>query len=1147
MKFIHLHNHSDYSILDGAIPIDKLISKAKELKMPGVAMTDHGNMFGAIDFYQKASKEGIKPIIGQEFYVTTGSRFDKAQGRQGNEKSKHLILLAKNQIGYKNLLKLSSIGYLEGFYYKPRIDLEVLEKHRDGLVCSTACIQGEVPQLIINGQLKEAANAAGRLQELFGKEHFYLEMQDHGIPEQKIVNVELIKISNKLNIPLIATNDCHYLNMNDASYHDVLICVQTGKTLEDKNRLKLSSNQFYFKTPQEMHSLFSDFPDALSNTYQIYEMINLKLTLGDAILPNFDVPDGFTLDLYLEHLVYIGAKERFNNSIPGDVLSRIKFELSVITGMNFSGYFLIVWDFIKYAKKNNIPVGPGRGSAAGSMVSYCLKITDLNPLKYNLLFERFLNPDRNEMPDMDIDFCAVRREEVIDYVKQKYGEDHVSQIITFNKLKAKAVIKDVARVMNIPFSEANSLSKFITEDSLQRALEKSEKLKSFYSESPMGKKLIEISMALEGLIRSAGKHAAGIIISKGPLSEYVPLYKDTKDGSITSQYEKKSLEAAGLVKMDFLGLKNLTIINRCLNFIDRNNDNRIDIDIIPLDDEKTFTLLQRAETDGVFQLESPGMQNILRKMGPTNFEDIIAVVALYRPGPLGSGMVDDYIERKKNPKKIKYLHPVLEPILKDTLGVIIYQEQVMLISQAMGGFVLSEADQLRKAMSKKIPEKIKQMKDKFMEGASVKNINKKVAEKIFSLIEKFGEYGFNKSHSAAYAMVSYQTAYLKAHYSIEFMTALLSVQEDKQEDIKRYINVCRNNGIQILPPDILYSDLSFTIEGNAIRFGMSAIKGVGEKAIKAILHARKKKGGFNSLEDFFKKIDINTVNKGVIESFIKAGALDSLDKNRASLFLSIDRIIEITKRFQEDKESGQGNLFSFNNSGDDAVGVKFDLMKCYNWTDSDKLRYEKEVLSVYLSGHPLEKYEKEIKNSSSISVSDITNTNCKDEKIVNGVINQLKIKSSKNGKKFAVGKIEDIDGSIDVLFFPNTYLEFKNLIIEDEPVLIKGRIEFEEDIPQKIIATEVRTLKEIRIKSIAAIHIKLHSVKIDDIFLNNLKDIIDKYNGNCPVFFDIKEKENIEQTVKAHHTYNIFPSDAFISELAQVVGSRSIYYSYRNF
>ncbi|MDY6968259.1 MAG: DNA polymerase III subunit alpha, partial [Spirochaetota bacterium] len=1069
MDFIHLHNHSDYSILDGAITVKNLVSKTVEMGMPGVALTDHGNMFGAIEFYQLAKQSGIKPIIGQEFYIAPRSRLEKDHTKDESSSSFHLLLLAQNLTGYKNLMKLSSDGYIDGFYYKPRIDMEILEKHSAGLICSTACLKGEVSTLIIKDKIKQASNLAGKFKEIFGRDNYYLELQDHGIPEQRKANAELVNISKSLDIPLIATNDCHYPEKKDALFHEILLCIQTGKTMEDKKRMRFSSDQFYFKSPDEMQSLFSDYPEALTNTVRLMDMIDLDLNLGNSILPNFKVPEGYDLDSYLKELVYKGAADRFGKDIPEEVKKRIDYELSVIINMKFSGYFLIVWDFINYANRAGIPVGPGRGSAAGSMVSYCLDVTQLDPMRYNLLFERFLNPDRNEMPDMDIDFCAEKREEIIKYVKEKYGGDErVSQIITFNKMKAKAVVKDVARALNIPFSEANQISKMITEETLPESLLKSKELKKLFKENEKVKELIDSSLVLEGLIRSAGKHAAGVVISKESLTEYVPLYKDS-DGVISTQFEKMSLESAGLVKMDILGLKNLTIIDKCLELIKRNRNIVIDIKKIPLDDRNTFELLQRADTNGVFQLESSGMQNILLKMGATEFEDIIAIVALFRPGPLDSGMVDDYIRRKRNPDDVSYQHEILEPILKDTLGVVVYQEQVMLISQRMGGFTLSEADKLRKAMSKKNPEGIDELEEKFLNGAKEKGINIKIAKNIFTMMKKFGRYGFNKSHSAAYAMVTYQTAYLKANYPLEYMAALLSAQQDNQTDIIKYINDCKFRDIQIFLPDVNSSEMDFTIEGNSVRFGLSAIKGVGEKAIESILNARNRMGSFKTIKDFLEKIDQLSVNRGVFESLIKAGAFDPIYNNRASLFVSVDKLIETAKQLQQDKASGQGNLFDFMNENNSRSGNNgIELADISDWESNEKLAYEKEVLGIYISGHPLLKYDKEIQDLPCTTISELLEKKTNGETPVIGIMNDLKIKASKNGNRFAEGIIEDMGGVVSALIFNKILTLHEELLICDEPLIFKGNMEFEDDKPMKYIVNSVQTLKEYRFNSISA-------------------------------------------------------------------------------
>ncbi len=1145
MDFVHLHTHSDYSILDGAVTVSKLVERSLELGMPAVALTDHGNMFGAIEFYQQARKAGIKPIIGQEFYVAPGSRFKKEICRDsGEEVAYHLILLAKDNTGYRNLMKLSSIGYTEGFYYKPRIDMEVLEKHSQGLIASSACIAGQIPVNIIKGCPDEARKLAGIYNEIFGKDNFYLEMQYHGIKEQEIVNAELVRMSADLDIPLIATNDVHYLNREDAYSHELLLCVQTGKTMSDTNRMRFSSDSFYFKTLDEMRMVFADYPDALFNTCKIADMVDVEIELGKPVLPNFEVPDGFSLDSYLRHLVNQGVPSRYGANVSDKVRSRIDYELNLITKMKFSGYFLIVWDFINYARKQGIPVGPGRGSAAGSIVSYCLGITALDPLKYDLLFERFLNPDRNEMPDMDIDFCADRREEVIDYVKSKYGENQVSQIITFNKMKAKAVVKDVARALDVPFSEANEISKFIMEDSLEKSLNKSPELKKFASDE-RGKQLIEISLKLEGLNRSAGKHAAGVVISKGELTDFVPLYKD-KDGSISSQYEKDTLEQAGLVKMDFLGLKNLTIINRCLELIKERTGEDLHIENIPLDDLETYKLLQQADTKGIFQLESSGMQNILHRLGPTTFEDIIAIVALFRPGPLGSGMVDDFIARKKRPDQVRYLHPTLEPILRDTLGVVVYQEQVMLISQVIAGFTLPEADKLRKAMGKKIGHIIDELEAKFLAGAEKNRIDKSIAEELYSMIKKFGEYGFNKSHSAAYALVTYQTAYLKAHYRIEYMTALLSAQPDKQEDVIQYINDCRENGIKVLSPSINRSFYDFSIEGDCIRFGFGAIKGLGSKAIENIIETRQRVGEFKTLRKFLENVGLSVVNKGVLESLIKSGAFDEIHTNRAQLFESIDLILDLARKYQEDIASGQGDLFSMDTSIDNSRIVD-DLPFIKEWNDNIKLGFEKDVLGLYFSGHPLGRYQKEISSFPSYTLSEITEEHADREISIVGILSNVSIRrAQKSGKNYATAVFEDLEGSVEVLIFSRVLDKFNDLINSTEPVMVTGRVEFEGDRARKIIASGFKSLKEVRRDAVAAIHIKLDSLGVDDDVIGGIKNIIEKHKGNCPLYFHIKDSKETK-IIRAHSSFSIKPSEMFISDLSAYVGQDSIRYSFNNY
>jgi len=1141
MDFVHLHTHTDYSMLDGAITLDRLLGKVTDMGMPAVAVTDHGNMFCAIEFYKKANSAGVKPIIGEEFYVAPDSRLSREGGKgRGGNTAYHLVVLAKNNTGYQNLMKLSSIGYTEGFYYKPRIDFEVLEKYSEGLIVSSACIGGQIPSLIINNKYDQARELAGKYKDLFGKENFYLELQYHGIKEQKTANEGLIKLASELDLDLIATNDAHYLNREDAYSHEVLLCAQTGKTMSDENRMRFSSDEFYFKSLDEMRAIFADYPDALFNTCKIADMIDVKLDLGNPVLPEFEVPEGYNLNTYLRHLVEVGAHKLYGEVLSDEVRERIDYELSVIENMDFPGYFLIVWDFIHYAKKVGIPTGPGRGSAAGSIVSYCLEITLLDPLKYNLLFERFLNPDRIEMPDMDLDFCGDRREEVIDYVKEKYGYDKVSQIITFNKMKAKAVVKDVARALDVPYSEANEISKMIEEDTLKKSFETSPELKKMAS-SNEGKELIDISLKLEGLTRSAGKHAAGVVISRGPLTDYVPLYKD-KDGSISSQYEKTTLEEAGLVKMDFLGLKNLTIIDSCLKLIEKHQGLKIDINNIPLDDEPTYKLLQRADTKGVFQLESSGMQNILRRLGPTEFEDIIAIVALYRPGPLGSGMTEDFIQRKKDPALVQYPHECLEPVLKDTLGVIVYQEQVMLISQIFAGFTLPEADKLRKAMGKKKMDIIDALEEKFISGAREKKMDVKLAHELYDSIKKFGEYGFNKSHSAAYALVTYQTAYLKAHYMTEYMTALISAQPDRQDDVIQYINDSREKGIKVLPPSVNSSYYDFTIEDGKIRFGFGAIKGMGEKAIENIVDVRESIGSYSTLREFLEKIDLSVTNKGVVESLIKSGSLDELHPNRAQLLNSLDLLIDLAKQYQKDIETGQGDLFCMGEEGQ-THDVKDDLPGSEEWKDSVKLGYEKDVLGLFLTGHPLSKFEKEIASFPSYTISELTEDYCGKDVSIVGVISDMSIRRAKSGKLYGLGKFEDLGGSIEVLVFSRTIDKNKDILESSEPVVITGKIEYEGDRAQKIIMNSVRLLKEVRREAVSGVHVKFDSLGVDDVVINSLKNVVENHKGECPLFFHVK-KDNESSVIRAHSTFNISPSEDFVQDISSVLGHDSVRYSF---
>ena len=939
--FVHLHLHTEYSLLDGAISLDNLIKKALDLKMPAVAVTDHGNLFSALDFYLKAMKAGIKPIIGCEIYIAPGSRFNKtAPAGQNEEASYHLILLARNKDGYKNLVKLVTSAYLEGFYYKPRIDKELLEKHHEGLIALSACLGGEIPSLLIQNRYEDAKKTALEYERVLGKDNFYLELQDNGIPEQEQVNRELIKLNKDTGIPLVATNDCHYLDMEDHKAHDALLCIQTGKTVKDANRLRFSSETFYMKTPEEMKKAFSHVPEAIANTVKIAERCNMEMELGKYHLPHFPVPEGLTREDYMADLARKGLEERFieieavrgQNSIDKTKYSeRLESEIAMLNKMGFAGYFLIVWDFIRYAKDHDIPVGPGRGSAAGSLVAYCLRITDLDPLPYNLLFERFLNPERISMPDIDVDFCMDRRDEVLKYVTEKYGQDHVTQIITYGTMLAKGVIRDVGRVLDIPYIEVDKVAKLVPNAlgiTLAKAMEQEPKLREIQKKDARMAELMEIALLLEGQVRHASKHAAGVVISQLPLTEYLPLFKTPKD-EITTQFDMKGVEKIGLVKFDFLGLRTLTVIHKAVETINERlakaplaATERFSINTIPFDDAKSFELLSRGETAGVFQLESSGMRDIVIKMKPQCFEDLIALVALYRPGPLQSGMVDDFIKRKKGATKITYELPELEPILKDTYGVIVYQEQVMQIARTLAGYSLGGADLLRRAMGKKDPEVMAKEKVPFLKGAEKQHVNLKKAEAIFDLMAKFAEYGFNKSHSAAYALVSYQTTFLKAHYPVDYMAALLTSEVQDTDKVVKYIYESRLMGINILPPDVNDSRWDFSvIEAHdreniepgsnigSIRFGLAAVKNVGSSAIEAMIEARESKGAYTSLADFCKKVDQRRVNRRVIEALIKCGAFDLTGARRSQMMDGIDMMMDQAAKHQEQESVGQFSIF----------------------------------------------------------------------------------------------------------------------------------------------------------------------------------------------------------------------------------------------
>ncbi len=1055
--FVHLHNHTAYSLLDGASKIQELLKRAKELNMPALAITDHGVMYGVVDFYKACKKEGIKPIIGCEVYVAPRTRFDRQAGL--DDSAYHLILLVKNEVGYRNLSRLESLASLEGFYYKPRVDRELLAQYHDGLIALSGCMAGEVAQKILQEDLDGAREAALWYRDTFGAENYYFEVQNHGIHEQMQINYHLDLLGRELGIPLVATNDNHYVYAEDAKTQDVMMCIQMGKTLDDVNRMRFDSNNFYLKSYDEMQQVLGDYPEALTNTLKIAEQCNFDFVFGENHMPIFDVPEGYTLDSYFEELCRKEIATRYQ-PVTEAVMQRLEYELSVIKQMGYSGYFLIVWDFIRFARERGIYVGPGRGSAAGSIVSYALHITDIDPLKYDLLFERFLNPERVSMPDIDIDFCYERRGEVIDYVIEKYGQDHVCQIITFGTMAARGAIRDVGRVMSVPITTVNKVAKAIPNElgmTIEKALNASQELRNYCEEDPQIAELIATAQKLEGLPRHAGTHAAGVVISKEPLDHYLPLQKSAECGVIT-QFAKENVEEIGLLKMDFLGLRTLTVINKAVDMIQQNHGVVVDFNQMPMDDAATYQLLCDGDSIGVFQLESNGLRAIMRELQPNDLEDIIALVALYRPGPLNSGMAEDFIERKHGRKEIEYLHPLLEPILQPTYGVILYQEQVMRIASDLAGFSLGQADMLRRAMGKKKPEIIAAMKQDFMDGAEKNNVERSVAAKVFELIEYFAGYGFNKSHSAAYAIVAYQTAYLKAQYPVEFMAALLTSIMDSADRVSFYIAECKRMGIAVLTPDVNESQESFTVANGRIRFGLAAMKNVGKGAMQSIIQVRNEEGPFTSLQDFCARVDLGQVNKRMIENLIKGGAFDSVVGNKRQLLEILDQCLEQGNEIRRSKNSAQMSLFDFaEETGLTSRYAPIPLPDMPDFSSQELLAMEKQILGLYVSGHPLDDYTQVLAEKTSATLAELTEEQDQQRVILGGMINTFKINTTKRGDTMATCQFEDLTGTIDMLVFPKTFVRYREMIQKDAIVLIKGRYLAQEDNP-KLSADEILPL-----------------------------------------------------------------------------------------
>lgn len=1094
-EFVHLHVHTNYSLLDGACEINQLAKRLLELGMRSIAITDHGVMYGVVDFYKIMRSNNIKPIIGCEVYTAVRSMDNREHGI--DDEQFHLVLLAKNNIGYKNLIKLTSLGFIEGFYYKPRVDMSVLKNHSEGLIALSGCLAGEIPGLLLNGNYEDAKKTTLNFIEIFGQDNFFLEVQDHGILEQKKIINDIIRLSQETGVPLVATNDVHYIKKADARAHDALLCIQTGKTLNDENRMRFQTSEFYLKSPEEMEKLFSYIPEALENTNKIADRCNVELDFGTLHLPSFDVPEGITQDEYLEELCYEGLKKRYS-TITDELEQRLNFELNTIKQMGYSSYFLIVWDFINFARKNDIMVGPGRGSAAGSLVAYCLHITNIDPIKYNLLFERFLNPERVSMPDIDVDFCYERRQEVIDYVVEKYGKDRVAQIVTFGTMAARAAIRDVGRVMGHPYGEVDRIAKMVPSElgmTIENALILNPELKKMYEENERVRVLIDVAKSLEGFPRHASTHAAGVVISKDPIVEHVPLHK-MGDSNITTQFTMTALEELGLLKMDFLGLRTLTVIRDAINIIRRTKNKEINLDTLPLDDKKVYEMLSQGITAGVFQLESSGMRNLLTELKPESFQDVAAIIGLYRPGPLGSGAAEDFIKSKNGLKPIKYLHPALKPILAETYGIILYQEQAMKIAQELANFSLAQADILRKAMGKKQQDIMQAQRESFIKGCIQNKIDEITAGKIFDEISYFAGYGFNKAHTAAYAVIAYQTAYLKAHFPVEFMAALLTSVVDNSDKVAYYINECRHMDIEVLPPDINESYEAFTVVKDKIRFGLTAVKNVGNNVAKAIIETRKEKGRYISLNDFIEKV-CGELNKKALESLIKSGAFSSLGVKRSQLL----RVYKDTlTRIQKQKKQNLKNQISIFDMIDDAPDTTEILPDVPEFPPAELLAMEKEMLGIYLSGHPLLEYKEELSKNTTFSIGDKNNiSNLQDnmQVVVGGIITDINTKTTRNDRIMAFINVEDLTGNIEGIVFPNIFEKYKSLLFVDSKVYLKGRINHKEEESPKLIIEEVSALE----KSYGMLTISISSE--DNIDINEINEFISMHPGNTQVVIHI--------------------------------------------
>ncbi len=1127
--FVHLHNHTEYSLLDGASRIDELVDAAVEQNMSALAITDHGVLYGVTDFYRKAREAGIHPVIGCELYVARRTRFDREAGK--DENPYHLVVLAENETGYRNLMHLVSRAYIEGLYYKPRCDREIIEKYSEGLIALSGCVAGEVPRLILGGQMEQARETVRWYRDTFGPDNYFLEVQDHGLSDEQRVNEVLVDLAEEMGVGLVATNDTHYLQRDDAAAHDVLLCIQTAKTVDEENRLQFPNDQFYLKSEDEMRALFSDHPEALENTGRIAERCQVDFDFSQLHLPEFSIPDQFEdARDYLTHLCERGLQERYAD--PDEkVWERLQYELDMIQQMGYSSYFLIVWDFVRFAREQDIAVGPGRGSAASSLVSYVLGITNIDPIEYKLVFERFLNPERVSMPDIDIDFCYERRDEAIDYVVDKYGEDCVAQIITFGTMAARAVIRDVGRALNHPYSQVDEIAKMVPSQigiSLDEAMEQASDLKKAFNEDDDVRNIIDIAGSLEGLPRHASTHAAGVVITEQPLEEYVPLQR-MGDGSIVTQFPMGTLESLGLLKMDFLGLRTLTVIEEACSIVEESTGQRLDIDEIPMDDDSTLGLVARAETEGVFQLESDGMQDLLHDLRPTSFEDVIAAVALFRPGPMEN--IPTFVHNKHNPEDIEYLHPDLEPILRDTYGIMVYQEQVMQVASVIAGFSLGEADILRRAMGKKKPEVLESMKEKFIEGCQENGHSKDVAVQLFGFIEKFADYGFNRAHTAPYALLAYQTAYLKANYPVAFMAALLTSVMGDSDKVARYISECRRMDIEVLPPDVNRSGRNFAAHDDRILFGLAAIRNLGRPAIDAIVQERDEGGEFLGVRDFFERVDVKTLNKRAVECMILAGAFDSLHPSRARLLAGYESLLSSAASLQRRREMGQVSLFEV--GGEDerpSTDSEDDLPEAEPLPTHERLRHEKEMLGVYLSAHPLDEWRDALREEVTSDTEELQSLNRDSPVTLGGLIVAQSRILTRRGETMAFITLEDLAGQVEVVVFPDVFSEYTDLLQDEEVVLVTGKVSHRGD-EVSVIAEDLR-----RPDSCGKLYIFVDS---DDEKLEQLRFVLREYTGDSAVYLCMPEQDRV---ILAGNAYRVAPDGKLFEAIDSVLGEGRVSY-----